>query len=1171
MKKTVKRLFASLMVVVMMITAAPLSGFELSVDVKAKSLSDYSIGDIVEFGSYPQSKVTDSALISALDSVPKLWISYGYYSGTGECDDGQMKPGDWMKYADVTHKGERYRAVKFTEYRPYITGYITSAGYNTYQDDNGYYINTVYWFKFEPLEWRVLDPDEGFMVCESIIDSQPYNNTIYYYSGEHYQDISKTNYANDYATSSIRDWLNNDFYHIAFKSSEKSSIKTTACDNSSCYDSMYDSATTYDKIFLLSYWDMLNTKYGFNSSRLVNDTVRRAQGTDYAKCQGLYLQDYAVSSNSGSSAWWLRTPGRPSHGVYGVGHSGSIGYFGNNVIGIHGIRPALKFNPKSTIDQSKVKTGKLAFPTKDAWSDNCDYTYTYSDDFFSYDSSKYHHDLALMSMCLEASACVPDGGWKKDASGVMVRSGDDYSGKYPANAETLLNNIGFETWKHYGYNVQPGYDTVACTIASKNISENDTVIAVAVRGQGYEAEWAGNFNIGTDTVSHVGFEKAKKGVLGYIEEFVSENKDDFEKNVKFWITGYSRGAATANLVAAELNKGILDNYEKTKALGATKESIYCYTFETPQNTTDKNANTTAYSNIFSVVNPIDPVTKVAPSSDGFGFKRYGVTYYLPAAETVSNYNCKNGIKSQMNEVHKNIYGSNYKESFVFSEINYNLLGGVFSGFSIKENKSIGQMTFVNNLIDIIAREGIKTRANFYLNYQSAVQDLAAMFMGGYNTPDTDVLIEEVTNVLENYFKEGLSGLYYGVTHQIESLKSELATVFSENTEVSYDDAYNLLGQVDDLLITVVKHPNYTLSAINNSAQLFYSHYYHVLVGWMAYLETVPENVRNELLSTSLKYRTVKVNCPVDVNVYDSEGNLVASIIDDEVISIDGEYLSTYLDENGQKCIVMPFDEEYRIEVTASEDCDVSCSITEIDGETLKDEKVVNYYEMQVSKDETITCTAENKEEVEDCQYPITEENGNVVSPNEIMMDAEIKAFNVTVQSNIEGINTIGGGEYNKGEFAQVIAVSVENYVFDGWYSGGTLITKESNYRFCVKENINLVAVYTEETIDPAIKGKVNSVSINDTSMSYKDSATITPSINADSGVKYTVTYSSSNIDVVLVDANGRLTTNGTGDATITVTVTDEYGNTVTDTCNVNVSYKWWQWIIVIVLFGWIWY
>ena len=102
-------------------------------------------------------------------------------------------------------------------------------------------------------------------------------------------------------------------------------------------------------------------------------------------------------------------------------------------------------------------------------------------------------------------------------------------------------------------------------------------------------------------------------------------------------------------------------------------------------------------------------------------------------------------------------------------------------------------------------------------------------------------------------------------------------------------------------------------------------------------------------------------------------------------------------------------------------------------------------------------------------------------------------------------------------------------------------------------------------------GEVKSVSIDDISMSYKNSATITPTINADSNVNYTVSYSSSNNAVASVDENGKITTNGTGSATITVTVTDENGNVVSDTCEVEVKYKWWQWIIVIVLFGWIWY
>ena len=113
-------------------------------------------------------------------------------------------------------------------------------------------------------------------------------------------------------------------------------------------------------------------------------------------------------------------------------------------------------------------------------------------------------------------------------------------------------------------------------------------------------------------------------------------------------------------------------------------------------------------------------------------------------------------------------------------------------------------------------------------------------------------------------------------------------------------------------------------------------------------------------------------------------------------------------------------------------------------------------------------------------------------------------------------------------------------------------------------------VLATQTI-PLSSGKVYGVYVSDVSLDYEASAILNPSIFVDSGVAYTVTYSSSNSDVAYVDENGNVTATGTGTAEITCTVTDEYGNVVTDTCEVEVKYNWWQWIIVIVLFGWIWY
>ena len=160
-KNIFKSLLALTIALIMVLGVAPLN--ELAgVDwaslfaPKAEAATTYKVGDIVEFGSYPQSEVTDSSLVSALNKVVKNWVSYGYYSGKGTYSDTRVQ-GDWMKYADFTYKGIKYRAVTFSRYRPYYTSFSSHSSY-TYQDDNGYTPNNIYYFKYEPLNGASLTP-----------------------------------------------------------------------------------------------------------------------------------------------------------------------------------------------------------------------------------------------------------------------------------------------------------------------------------------------------------------------------------------------------------------------------------------------------------------------------------------------------------------------------------------------------------------------------------------------------------------------------------------------------------------------------------------------------------------------------------------------------------------------------------------------------------------------------------------------------------------------------------------------------------------------------------------------------------------------------------------------------------------------------------------------------
>ncbi len=93
----------------------------------AAEAKTYKVGDVIRFGNFPQTEVTDASLRSKLYAVQKVWHSYDYYSGAGgtaSWDDGKMKPSDYMQYADFIYQAkagapkEVYRAVQFSLYRP---------------------------------------------------------------------------------------------------------------------------------------------------------------------------------------------------------------------------------------------------------------------------------------------------------------------------------------------------------------------------------------------------------------------------------------------------------------------------------------------------------------------------------------------------------------------------------------------------------------------------------------------------------------------------------------------------------------------------------------------------------------------------------------------------------------------------------------------------------------------------------------------------------------------------------------------------------------------------------------------------------------------------------------------------------------------------------------------
>ena len=282
------------------------------------------------FGSYPQSIINDDSLKNILSELAKtlptnsnsyLWTNYGYYI------NGNVS--SYMWYQDITYSGNKYRGVYFTNYRPSKTISGSSTD-NSYQYDNGYITSTIYWFKWEPIKWKILKEENGsaLIVADLLLDSQDY-----YWSSSTSSHLHNggTGYSNNYKLSHIRQWLNDTFYNTAFTSVEKSIIQTTNVDNSlkstGSQENKYVCDNTNDKVFLLSCSEAKTYLAYFT-----------AQGTEYANSQGLH------ANYNGTSNWWFRSP--YYNGASQVGGVEDSGYFYRDYVYStkYGVRPAMWIN-----------------------------------------------------------------------------------------------------------------------------------------------------------------------------------------------------------------------------------------------------------------------------------------------------------------------------------------------------------------------------------------------------------------------------------------------------------------------------------------------------------------------------------------------------------------------------------------------------------------------------------------------------------------------------------------------------------------------------------------------------------------------------------------------------------------------------------------------------------
>ena len=707
-----------------------------------------------------------------------------------------------------------------------------------------------------------------------------------------------------------------------------------------------------------------------------------------------------------------------------------------------------------------ILDGSKEFTYDNGYTERC----YYKDSYFNESSYNYNASLATMSLCFAVSAF---------GAGQV----NDYENK-SKNARYMLNSIigvsddTIETndW----FKTKPTTDSIGVIAGNKSIKvgeENYTLIAVAIRGGGYEKEWASNFTIGSSG-QHVGFNTAKNNVIAFLKKYISNQ--NITGKVKLWITGYSRAGATANLVGGELDNTSTISSNVTY----NKGDIYTYCFEPPAGALASDVDgKSVYNNIFNIINRNDPVPYVAPKK--LGFFRYGIDYYLPDKGTTASYSSQ---KDKMSSIYNTLDNTKSYTIDDFQMKKIKLKTGIFSGedFTIIQNDSENNMSqgqFLENYIKKISTEFIISRENYVSKYQNGIREICKV-MFGCEDGETEKFTESVTNQIKNNWSDFLLEYINPFSTEKDALKIvsgwlNQAVKDSGIKGINSNEIENAGIYLGDLLLAVASsHPNYLTTAICNIDRIGSAHYPELCYSWLASMdENYSDSIENtEITLNSGVYRIIRINCKVDITVKDSDGNIVASIVNESPKKINGSSIVSGKDGNGEKYVILPPDEDYNISIKAREDGTVNIGINEYSSREGDYSRDINYFDISLKSGKAIDVDVPSisSDELTSGITDGSSVNYEVKTLGKILKaskdlrgkDAMNAYYTVKLTNNNSKAGVVlGGGVYQYGNFAQISATAKYGYKFIGWYCGNKKLSDKKEYRFCVKGNKTVSAKF----------------------------------------------------------------------------------------------------------------
>ena len=785
-------------------------------------------------------------------------------------------------------------------------------------------------FKIGSIKWRVLsvDGNDAFLMADQSLDAEPYNNSD---ASVTWSECTLRSWLNGYDSLSNKagiDYRNNNFIDSAFTNKEKYAIMQTKVSNGddSDYGGIIGGEDTRDKVYLLSMAEISEESYGFNENFNIESYARMTHDTAYTiwKRGGNYRD-----------IWWLRTAiqGNGAARIYEDGSGHAVA----NMWPKLGVRPVLHLDLSNTdlwsyagtvsSEGESVTNGSFVgtlrgytTSNRTATLDNREITVSSEIEDEDVINLLANHTTRLVAVTLENGVIT-----QITAAENILKPTIEIQ---PEVSEIVYEHSKFSK-KKFDLNLVIKCDVKYPYSLEQVLSAagEDSGLAVQISKVTLDSQFADSGSIpyylkdGIFDSKDVSYEKEPNLSLALGEtqtiSLTAYLKDDYiPENVSNATT------FTAQLnddATTRVNKTVnIANMDKAKKIAQTKQSVSANAPEMNKINTILNGTQAAFDDTklreYLTDNEVKAVTAQVNNW----------IYTSNALNSIITDDSENGLIKQL--LKKSNLSKEALADKVFEKLGISQAKGMLTGGKSYTGTLKFEATDKNTGKDIVIV--FTTNMTFYAFNGSQVS------YGGFGTisykiqkqgfnvksSKTDLKCEKNGN--------GVGVITYA---NYDSFVSSLKKIMEKQIHGCYSKIYGKgIDEISDELLSGTFR-KIVVGKYGSASEMVYTGLKYAATGYTE--EDAKKSVKDVTIilakGMNEKKTKVEVHCPVDVSVYDNDGNLCAQIVNDQVVA-GYDDVSAYVD-NDAKYLLLP-DDDYVIEYSGNDDGTMTCNIEEYEND-----------------------------------------------------------------------------------------------------------------------------------------------------------------------------------------------------------------------------------------------